>query len=513
MSRFARRDFLKLAAALAGGTAFSAARPLVKYLQGDGGAPPNIILILLDAMSSSNLSLHGYVRQTTPNLERFAERAIVYHNHYAASNFTTSGTASMLMGTYPWTHRAVSFRGLVKRSLVDQNLFALFGDVYHRLAYSQNSWVNLLLGQMALHVDEYLSYKEFAHRAAQPFLAELFPNDYPSAYMAFEDFLGANDFNQDPGSITLGLFNLLAARISEIKSAPKYPYGLPSNFHTYFTIEELLAGISRSLADLAASQAPFFAYYHLLPPHTPYIPRKPFLGMYLKDGIVPLLKPAHPLSETRKDDRRLVRIRMVYDEYIVNLDHELGIFLDGLEKSGLLDSSYVIITSDHGELFERGEHGHGTPLMYEPVTKIPLLVRAPGQRSRVNVRSLTSNVDILPTLLSISGQAIPSSIEGRVLPGLGGDEDPERSVFSVFAKESSAFLPLSKAVVTINKGNRKLIYYRGYNEFDDRCELYDLQADPEEMTDLSADDPAAVRKMKTELLDVWADADRRYQMG
>lgn len=511
MSSITRRDFIKLAAAFAGGAVLSSARPLTKYLQTEAVNQPNIILLLLDAMSASNLSLHGYVRPTTPNLEKFAERATVYHNHYAASNFTTSGTASMLTGMLPWTHRAVSFRGLVKRSLADQGLFALL-DGYHRLGYSQNPWVNLLLGQMAAHVDEYLGFGEFAYRKNVPFLPDAFPNDYPTAYMVFEDFLGTNDFNQDPGSLTLGFFNMLASRRSEIKSAPKYPYGFPSNFYTYFVIDELLIGILHSLTGLANARSPFFAYYHLLPPHTPYVPRKPFLGMYLKDGIIPTLKPIHPLAETRKDDRRLVRIRMTYDEYITNLDFELGAFLDGLDQAGILDSSYLIITSDHGEIFERGEHGHGTPLMYEPVTRIPLLVRAPGQRSRVNVHSLTSNIDLLPTLLSLAGQEIPSNIEGRLLPGLGGEEDFERSVFSVFAKESSAFLPLSKAVVSINKANHKLIYYRGYDGFNDKCELYDLQADPEEMTDFSGQDTATVKKLKDELLDTWADADRPYQV-
>lgn len=510
MSNLARRDFMKLAVALAGGALLASAHPVRRFLAG-GSQEPNIILILLDAMSASNLSLHGYARPTTPHLEKFSERATVYHNHYAASNFTTSGTASMLMGTYPWTHRALSFRGLIDRAGVSANMFSLLGDRYHRLGFSQNSWVNLLFGQMAAQIDEYLGFGEFSRQQNQPFRAEMFPNDYPAAYMAFEDYLGVNSFNQDPGSIVLGLFDLFVSRRSRLKSTREYPYGFPYTDYTYFTIDELLGGVSRSLIDLAEAHSPFFAYYHLLPPHAPYMPRRPFVGAYLEDGIIPTLKPAHPLAETHQNDRRLGRIRMVYDEYVTNLDHELGIFLNDLEQAGILDNSYLIITTDHGELFERGEHGHGTPLMYEPVTRIPLIVRAPGQESRVDVRSLTSNVDILPTLLSIGGQVVPAGIEGRLLPGLGGEADPNRGVFSVLAKESSAFLPLSKAVVTLNKGVHKLIYYRGYAGFEDKVEFYDLEADPEELNDLGADAPASMNAMKDELLDALADADRPYQ--
>ncbi|MDO8755668.1 MAG: sulfatase, partial [Anaerolineales bacterium] len=489
MPSIGRRDFLKLGTAVAGGVGLSSARPLIKLLAGDA-QKPNIILVLMDAMSASNLSLYGYPRPTSPNLQKFAEQAIVYHAHHAASNFTTAGTASMLTGLYPWTHRAINFRGLVKRSIEHRNMFSMIGSKYHCLAFSQNPWVNLLLGQMAQDLDEYLALGEFAYQQNLPLLAELFPADYPTAYMAFEDFLGANNFNQDPGSITLGFFSLLSARRNQIKTAPKYPNGLPSNFYTYFRIEDLMIGIAKSLERLEKTNPPFFAYYHLLPPHAPYQPRRDFLGLYRQDGLVPTRKPEHPLAEARQTDERLIRIRLTYDQYVTNLDHEFGIFVEGLEASGILEKSYLIVTSDHGEIFERGEQGHGTPLMYEPVTRIPLLVRAPGQRSRVNVDALTSNVDLLPTLLSLAGQPIPDGLEGRILPSLGGADDSERGIFSVFAKESSAFLPLAKAVVTMNKSDLKMIYYRGYNGFDGKCEFYNLKDDPEEMNDLGAHLPA-----------------------
>src|SRR5688572_11566057 len=68
----------------------------------------NIVVLVCDAMSAKNLSLYGYPRKTTPNLEKLSERAFVYHNHYANGNFTTSGTASLLTGLKPWTHRAIN---------------------------------------------------------------------------------------------------------------------------------------------------------------------------------------------------------------------------------------------------------------------------------------------------------------------------------------------------------------------------------------------------------------------
>ncbi len=65
-----------------------------------------MVVIVFDAFSAYNISLYGYQRETTPNIARWAERAVVYHNHNAGGNFTIPGTASLLTGTYPWTHRA-----------------------------------------------------------------------------------------------------------------------------------------------------------------------------------------------------------------------------------------------------------------------------------------------------------------------------------------------------------------------------------------------------------------------
>ena len=65
----------------------------------------NIIIIVFDAFSAYHISLYGYQRETAPNISRLAERAIVYHNHYAGGNYTTPGTASLLTGAQPWPSR------------------------------------------------------------------------------------------------------------------------------------------------------------------------------------------------------------------------------------------------------------------------------------------------------------------------------------------------------------------------------------------------------------------------
>src|SRR5512138_1531107 len=138
MSKLSRRDFLKLYTAFLAGSALSGVSYALSSVPAQRTGKPNILFVVFDAMSARNLSLYGYARKTTPNLDRFAERASVYHSHYSAGNFTTSGTASMLTGLYPWTHRAINYRGMIARRLADRNLFHLLGDGYTRVAFTQN---------------------------------------------------------------------------------------------------------------------------------------------------------------------------------------------------------------------------------------------------------------------------------------------------------------------------------------------------------------------------------------
>ncbi len=182
-----------------------------------------------------------------------------------------------------------------------------------------------------------------------------------------------------------------------------------------------------------------------------------------------------------------------------------------LEKDGILERSHVLITSDHGEGFERGEFGHGTYLLYESVIRVPLLISAPGQKQRLDIHSPTSSADIVPTLLTLAGKEVPANLDGRVLPGLGGKEDFQRSIFALEAKENSAFEPLTKATMTLIKEGKKLIYYTGYPQYPEVFEMYDLNEDREEMKDLFSEDTVTAARLKEELLDTLAEANRRFK--
>ena len=169
----------------------------------------------------------------------------------------------------------------------------------------------------------------------------------------------------------------------------------------------------------------------------------------------------------------------------------------------------MIVTSDHGELFERGIHGHSTPVLVEPVIRVPLIISSPKQQSRVDIHSLTSNVDILPTLLKIAGLPIPDWCQGQILPGLGDEESPDRSIFVVEAKKNPAYSPLKKASVALLKGHYKMVHYFGYRHYDNHYELYDLKNDPDELNNIYPNHPLS-HEYKIELDNKRMEADRPY---
>jgi choline-sulfatase len=249
-----------------------------------------------------------------------------------------------------------------------------------------------------------------------------------------------------------------------------------------------------------------------MPPHAPYRPRREFIGLF-DDGWVPSAKPSHFFSQGHSDEF-LNMLRLRYDEHVAYTDAEFGRLYDSLKESGLLDSTYVIVTSDHGEMFERGIRGHITETLYDPVIRVPLLISAPGQRQRMDVYTPTSGVDLVPTVLDATGQAVPDWCEGEVLPT--SDEraaSEERSVFSVDVQLNSKQGPWTTGTVTLVKGQYKLVHYFGYDGFEDEYELFDLANDPEEMDNLLDSRASLAADLKHELAEKLLEVNEPYLRG
>jgi arylsulfatase A-like enzyme len=506
MPHITRRDFLKLAS-------ITPMAVLARPLAGVSRAVPNlglrnIIVLIFDAWSADHMSMYGYPRPTMPNLEKFAERALVFHRHYSAGTFTVPGTASLLTGLYPWSHRALSLGGEIEGRSVEHQIFNLLSATHHTLGYTQNQYADVLLSQVERDLDRHPSISSFSVLRNLFYSAPLFQNDKRLVFEAFDNDIFQKGKDADSALFAGPLRRLLEWRTTRALNAEyrmSYPRGLPAATDL-FRLEDAVDGAIEILGSL---QTPSLAYLHFWPPHGYYRPKGKYNHAFM-DGWQPPQKPTHPLmpeppgSDAENDQQRL------YDQYLASWDAELARLLDYLKTSGLLDTSYVIITSDHGELFERGAIGHYCPLIYDPLVHVPLIVCRPGQTERLDVQAATSNVDLLPTIAALTGLAAPGWAEGRALPLLGGMPDEERSIYSMDAKTNSAFAAFSKVTLSLTKGDYRLTYYQYPEIRYEQFELYNLRDDPDEMRDLyTKDNPLAV-PLKDELLQKLADANRHF---
>lgn len=194
-----------------------------------------------------------------------------------------------------------------------------------------------------------------------------------------------------------------------------------------FLLKESISWIA---AQTAAQPEPYLSYFHLLPPHEPYTTRADYIDLFKDDGYEPIYKPTHPLADQERSREDELALRRGFDEYLAFVDAEFDRLMGMLEQSGQLDNTIVILTSDHGEMFERGIYFHMVPSFHKPLIHIPLLIFTPGQTGRTDIHGLTSTVDVLPTLLHLTGKPVPAWMEGQLLPPYNPSPDPERMVFS-----------------------------------------------------------------------------------
>ncbi|TAK13099.1 MAG: DUF229 domain-containing protein [Anaerolineae bacterium] len=504
-----RRDFLKLAALAP--LAYAGAHWLGPQRQAGAGAP-NILIVLFDTWTAQNLSLYGYGRATTPHLARLAERAIVYHQHYAGGNFTTPGTSTLLTGTYPWTHRAIRLFDRVLPELAHHNVFAAFED-YYRVGYAQNPVANTLLVQFTRDMDKYLPlYKTLPWR--DMLFTRLFSRDHIIATAARN--LGLRQDSDLSTSLFLSEAYNRTWRAKErnlrADVGDEFPFGLPTiDEENHMTLEGNVDFLLDQVADLPR---PYLGYFHFFPPHGPYRPERTFWTEFRGDGFLPPAKLLHPLRNENNRER-LDAERQMYDGYLANIDAQFGRLFQELERRGLLQNTILVLTSDHGESFERGIIKHFCKGLHQPLTHIPLLIFPPGLGQRVDILSPTSAVDVMPTLLHLAGKPPAPWADGQVLrPFSGAGPDLARPLFAVEAKEIHPRRPLGMASLMVLRWPYKLTYYYNYAELESLgrqlVELYDIERDPEEMTDLANELPDVRDELLTLLKQQRAAADQPY---
>jgi arylsulfatase A-like enzyme len=499
-----RREFLKLTGLL----------PLTYYNSFDKpkrsleGANLNILIVVFDALSARHISFYGYQRDTMPYLSQLADRAVVYHNHYASGNYTYPGTTSLLTGTYPWTNRGFSPHVGIDESFIEKNIFNIF-DKHYRISYTHNPVAQSILNAFKPDIDKFKNRQEL-YLDHDLISGLMFRNDEDLASVAWSQGIIKKGNSSTYSLFLAHLYEWYRQGIINTFS-DVYPRGIPNiREDNFFLPEDAIDWTQEQLIEIPQ---PFLGYFHYLPPHDPYYTRRDFTDFFKDDTFVPISKPEHTFSRGRpfgaiQQDRRW------YDEFILFVDSEFGRLYQYLENAGILENTIIVFTSDHGEMFERGITKHYNESLHQPVIQVPLIIFEPGRNTRMDIYTPTSAVDILPTLLHINGKEIPGWCEGQILPPFSGKpQESDRSVFAIEAKKNKRYKPISTGTIMIAKNQYKLTNYFGYKELKGRgplFELYDILNDPEEMTNLTESHADLANDLYDELMAELRAADAPY---
>jgi choline-sulfatase len=431
--------------------------------------PSNLLVILSDEHQARAMGCAGHPFVKTPNLDRLAGRGVRFANAYTPSPICVPARASFATGRYAHETR------------LWDNAMPYHGQI--------PGWGHALQGAgVACESIGKLHYRAKGDPAG--FDQEHIP-------MHVVDGVG----------MVWGSIRRQGERITGPKRMLADYIGPGTSKYTEYD-----AAVTDRTCDwltqrgAQADGQPWCLYVGLVAPHFPLIVPQPYFDLYPPDSLPePKLRPAngyrrHPWVELQNqnmdtegkfhDDSERKAAMSAYFGLCTWLDDNVGRILDALEGAGMLDDTTVVYSSDHGD--NVGARGlWGKSQLYEESTAIPMIMAGPGLAPAV-CETPVSLLDLSVTIAEHFGCHIEASNGMRSLSDIATEkDDPERVVLSEYhavGAVSGAFM--------LRKGRWKLHYYVGFPP-----ELFDLETDPEEMTDLAADPAYAstIAMMEAEL--------------
>ena len=442
-----------------------------------------MLLIVLDTVAADHLSLHGYDRPTSPTLESLARRGVRFDRVQATSSWTLPSHASFFTGRWPHELSASWFTPL---------------DASHPT------------------LAEYLGSRGYATAG---FVAN-------TSYCGADTGLGRGfAIYQDYFFPELSAFKmavLINRPLEGLRSLDRFlrehlkvdvlrPFVRPIWGRFNADARKDAAVVHRELLDWLSSrrqpERPFFAFVNYYDAHYPYeLPNGSvhrFGGMPSNPHEVDLLRNWWTLDKRRLSRQEIAFVRDAYDECVANLDEQLGRLLGELGRRGVLERTWLIITSDHGESFgeQPGFFGHGTSL-YQPQLHVPLVIVPPSgspRPLRPVVSETVSLRDLPATVVDLLGLEAGAPFPGASLAPLWARPSSETVVeptgpgpalsevvpIDPVDPESAELLERRRAWASLAEGD--WIYIR--REGGDPEELFDLRADGRERHN-RAGDPA-----------------------
>lgn len=433
----------------------------------------NFILIQTDQQRRDMIGAYGDRVVRTPTVDRLAAEGVLFENAYTPCPLCGPARASLITGKRPGRHgilfncESASFAGsdfigrhaTLAERLRDRGVRSTICGKWH-------VGTNLPPADCGF---EGVFYPQYGYPDAHPhYLAYL---ERLGTTFAFRDAVYSRrpDGSQGP----------LLSAVQEGPEEASVPH---------YLVDQAIAAVRRS----AAAGEPFLVRVDFWGPHTPYIIPERYARMYDPARIAPWPNFEDDLAARPAIQRAMKEYWGVQDftwdewsrlvalcyGYATLIDDEVARLLDAAAEAGAADDTAVFFTSDHGGMV--GAHGlcDKGPYLYDETVRVPLIARVPGTPGGRRSKAIVYNYDLMPTILDLAGCPVPDDLDAASLaPILRGEADRARDDDDVYLEFHGHQAPYAQRMV--RTASAKYIFNPA-----DTDELYDLERDPGELTNL-----------------------------
>ncbi|MBI5452898.1 sulfatase-like hydrolase/transferase [Candidatus Gottesmanbacteria bacterium] len=436
----------------------------------------NLIMISLSNVAAEHMSLYGYKRKTTPNLEKWARDAIVFENTFSQASWTLPVATSLFTSLYPYTHGVVD---RYKNNILDNNIMTLpevlAGKGYRTAAFTGGLDYDRKFGHMR-------GFKEIEEVKTD----QIWPANQSNFSVIFNK--GLEWLKKESDSRFFLFLHGYDAHC---------PFTPPEKFKGVFSSKggkNICVDNTLCLRGYETQETgKFEAYYH---------------RTANTEKII-----------LTKDD--IEYLEALYDEEILSVDSLVSGFLSKLGPR-ILDKTIIVIFSDHGEMFAKhgrfGRAGTTRGTLYDDVLHVPLIIKIPGHKPGV-VKGLAQIIDVMPTLLDILNISVTQKVQGKNLVALiENNAIANEYVFagSRFGGPAHLLYKTESSDESIRSDRFKLIrevkflhFGKDESKKEETYELYDLAKDSDELYNV-IDKEIDVGNLLKEKLNEWREGSLRF---
>jgi len=422
---------------------------------------PHVLLITTDHWYGALLGATGHPCLQTPTLDQLARNGVRYPRAYAETPVCIPARRTLMTGCPPRIHGDRVFTDLPMPDLPTM-----------AQAFRNEGYQAYAVGKLHVHPQrDRIGFDDVL--LAEEGRTQWGVEDDFEAYLRGQG-LGGQQFLHGMGN------NEYVNR----------PWHLSEEHHvTNWTTREMSRMIERR-----DPSRPGFWYLSYCHPHPPLVPLRDYLDIYRQRPIdtpsmgswaddadtLPYALRGRRAEGERFSDHDEASARRAFYALCTHIDHQIRVVIGTLREEGLLENTIILFSSDHGDML--GKHGLWSKrLFYEESAQIPMILTGTVAQQgmvgcdRVDPR-LVGWQDVMPTLLSLAGIPIPDHVEGLSMVG----ESRRSSLYGEIGEGATA-------TRMMHDGRHKLIYYPVGNV----SQLFDLQEDPQELTDVVGDEAYA----------------------